>query len=580
MRVGLWPASVVFAVGTLAVARSHPAGSFAGLTTAGGAIEIGAAISLAGAGLLFWGSRPRNPVGPLLVAASAAWLLPEWSNPEVGFAPMFTLGLVGLVACGPLVVHVALAYPRGWVGQRAERVLVATAYVGGLGMLGLVPALVFDPRRGGCSECPANLVLVHADNSLYEQLSRWGIRFGIVWTSVAVLALVVRTARSSLPALRVNGPVALAAVAYLGLLQADLWHSVDRGFLSTDEADVRFWKLQGGALVVMGLALGWALVRARQTRTSVAEYVVELGRAPRLGGARDTLAAALRDPTLRLIYRRAHGREYVDLDGEAVAGGPNEGHAATPLIRDGREIAVIFHAERLLSDPGTIEGAIAAARLAVENEQLQAEVQAQMKEIRASRARIVATADAARKRLERDLHDGAQQRLVGLSLALRLLRNEAERSGADDAITAIDAAGKHLHEALAELREVAHGIYPAVLADEGLAAAFETLAERSPGRLRLERLPEDRFPATVEAAAYFAAAEMVRDLDDGQGSATIAVTRANGRLKVEVERSAEMEDGDERLLEIADRVGAIDGRVEVTAGSNGNLRMQAEIPCA
>src|SRR5204862_3044511 len=119
----------------------------------------------------------------------------------------------------------------------------------------------------------------------------------------------------------------------------------------------------------------------------------------------------------------------------------------------------------------------------------------------------------------------AQQRLVGLSLALRLLHNEAERSGAQAAIPMLDEADAQLRLALAELREVAHGIYPAVLGDEGLAAALETLAERLPARLRLGALPEERFPAPVEAAAYFTAAEIVRDLGD-DAPASIDVGRA------------------------------------------------------
>jgi signal transduction histidine kinase len=578
-RRALWPVAVGFAVATLATARAHSDGSFAGVAFPGAAIELGAAIALAAAGLLLWSFRPRNLVGPLLVAASVAWLLPEWSNPQAGTGLLFTLGLAGFLACLPIVSHIGLAYPRGHARHRYEQAVIALAYAGAIVLVGLVPTVTFDPRAGGCTQCPTNLLLIHGNASLNEHVSRFGIRFMVVWSVVAALTLVVRAARSSVAALKAAAPVFVAAVAYIGLATADLWHSLGRGFLSNDSVDVRLWKAQGLALILLAVAVIYGLIRARRTRISVAQLVIELGRAPRAGGARETLAATLRDPGLDLAYRRGAGLGYVDVDGNPLSPTPGPGRAATPLVRDGREIAVILHADHLLSDPGVIEDASTAARLAVENEQLQAEVSAQMSEIRASCARIVEAADAERKRLERDLHDGAQQRLVGLSLGLRLLRNEAERDGRSDAIPALEHGDGQLRQALAELREVAHGIYPAVLADEGLAAALETLAERLPPSLRLGNLLEERFSAPVETAAYFAAAEIVRDLGDDT-PASIDIGRADGRLVVAVERRGPLDDADDRLVEIGDRIRALDGEVYADAESNGAVRIEARIPCA
>jgi signal transduction histidine kinase len=578
-RLALWPLTVGFAVATLASARAHSVGSFAGSAVPGAAIELGAAIALAAAGLLSWSARPRNLVGPLLVAASVAWLLPEWSNPQTATALLFTLGLAGFLACAPIVIHIGLAYPRGHVQRRYEQAVVAVAYGGAIVLVGAVPTIVFDPRAGGCIQCPSNLLLMHGDASLNEHMSRFGIRFMVVWSIVAALTLVVRGARSSFAALKAAAPVLVAAGGYLGFSTADLWHSVSRGFISNDSVDVRLWKAQGLALILLAAAVIYGLVRARRIRTSVAQLVVELGRAPRVGGARETLAATLGDPSLELAYRRAPGPGYVDVDGNPLSPTVGPGRAATPLVGEGREIAVMLHANHLLSDPGVIEDATTAARLAVENEQLHAEVNAQISAIRASCARIVETADAERKRLERDLHDGAQQRLVTLSLGLRLLRNEAERGGASDAISALEHVDAQLRQALAELREVAHGIYPAVLADEGLAAALETLAERLPPSLRLGTLPEERFPAPVEAAAYFAAAEIVRDLGDDT-PANIDIGRADGRLIVAVERAGPLDDADERLAEIGDRIRALDGEIDADAGSHGDVRIKARIPCA
>ncbi|HEX6712967.1 MAG TPA: histidine kinase [Thermoleophilaceae bacterium] len=579
-RLALWPVTAAAAAATLAMARAHPDGSFAGRSVVGAAAELAPVLTLGAAGLLFWGSRPRNPIGPLLVAAALAWLLPEWTNAEAGSALLFTLGLIGSFACVALVVHVALAYPGGHLRSVFDKGAVALAYSGAFVVIGLVPALVFDPRGEGCTVCPRNLALVHGDAALNEDLGRLGIRVAIGWTLIAVLAIALRALRGSRPALRSNGPVLAAAAACIGLANAQAWHSAGRAFIVNDAADVRLWRWQAAALAVLGASVAWRLFRARRMRRSVAQLVIELGHAPRAGGARDTLAVALGDPDLQLAYRRANGDGYVDVDGRPVPSAIAAGRAATPLLRDGREIAIVIHSDELLSDPGQIEDATTAARLAVENEQLQAEVRAQTNEIRASRARIVETADAERKRLERDLHDGAQQRLVALTLGLRLLRGEAERSGDAQAIDLLDEADRELRLALAELREVAHGIYPAVLGEDGVAAALETLAERLPATVRVGRAPDERFAAPVEAAAYFAAAEIVRDLGEHDGSAQIDVVRSDEELVVEVERIGAIEDADERLVEIADRVGALDGEIDVEAGPNGRIRMRARIPCA
>ena len=151
-----------------------------------------------------------------------------------------------------------------------------------------------------------------------------------------------------------------------------------------------------------------------------------------------------------------------------------------------------------------IEEVASAARLALENERLQAEARAQLEDLRSSRARIIEAGDAERRRLERDLHDGAQQRLVGLSLALRLVRREL---GADRQLVArLDEAEAELAPAVAELRELAHGIHPAVLSDEGLAAAVEALAEDAPASHRRDCRRSGSL-APVETAAYLVVAE-------------------------------------------------------------------------
>ena len=201
------------------------------------------------------------------------------------------------------------------------------------------------------------------------------------------------------------------------------------------------------------------------------------------------------------------------------------------------------------------------------HERLQAEVRGRLEELRASRARIVRAGDAERRRLERDLHDGAQQRLVGAALSLRLLCSQ------HPAAPSLEEAAEELRVAISELRELAHGIFPAVLADEGLAAAIEALAEDGRIPIRVGPLPERRFDAPVESAAYTVVAEAVRS-----GTSRLAVRgeHEGGTLTLEVE--TESDEGLD-VLGLRDRVGALDGRIEV-AREDGRVRIHAELPCA
>jgi signal transduction histidine kinase len=227
----------------------------------------------------------------------------------------------------------------------------------------------------------------------------------------------------------------------------------------------------------------------------------------------------------------------------------------------------------LLDDPALVEEVAAAARLALENERLQAETRAQLEDLRASRSRIVGTGDAERRRLERDLHDGAQQRLVGLLLGLRLARSRIGSSPDPALLARIDEAEAELLAALGELRELAHGIFPAALTDEGLAAAVEALAEEAQISLAITTLPEERLDPSVEAAAYFVVSEAIRQ--SAARELVVSAERLNGRLIVEVKADAEPEP----IVELEDRVGALDGTFEVVRGLNGQVTLRAEIPC-
>jgi signal transduction histidine kinase len=295
--------------------------------------------------------------------------------------------------------------------------------------------------------------------------------------------------------------------------------------------------------------------------------VVELTRTtPPPGGLRDVLAGIAGDPALVLAYPVDDPERLVDGDGRPVELSPDL--ETTSLVQDGRAVAVLAHRPGLLDDEQLVEEVAAASRLALENERLQAEVRARLEELRASRARIVDAGDAERKRLERDLHDGAQQRLVGLSLSLRVLRGRVA-----DADGRLEQAENELRQAATELRELAHGIFPAVLADEGLAAALEALAEESRVPIRVDGVPETRYAASVETAAYTVVAEAARISTQ---PLAVGASASNGALVIEVQTHGDGLD----LTALEDRIGALDGRLAVVRGTDGAITIRAELPCA
>jgi signal transduction histidine kinase len=256
------------------------------------------------------------------------------------------------------------------------------------------------------------------------------------------------------------------------------------------------------------------------------------------------------------------------------------------LEHDGQPLAALVYDPSLLEEPELVSSVSAAARLALENARLQAETRAQLAEVKESRKRIVAAADEERKRIERDLHDGAQQRLSALQMQLRTAQLRLAASGAaDPAVGALlESAVAEARSANEELRELVRGVYPPILTEDGLAAAVESLALRNPIPVELD-LVERRFPTQVEATAYFVTCESLNNVlkHANASSAVIRITETRGLLHVEV-----VDDGDggahptagSGLTGLSDRVEALGGRLRVESEPRLGTRVVAEIPCA
>jgi hypothetical protein len=304
------------------------------------------------------------------------------------------------------------------------------------------------------------------------------------------------------------------------------------------------------------------------TRHKLAKLVVQTSEFPIAGGVSRVLGTALHDPTIRLLYPRDS-----EVDGYLIdAGGePAQPHAElTQLIRGADTVAYLDHAAPLAGNEGTVIAQV--ARLSLDHERLHAVRAAQLRELRESRVRIVAAADHERRRLERDLHDGGQQRLVSLALGLQLAELTAGPAGSK-AKNLLAAARAEVAEAVADLRAIARGLYPRELADEGLESALETFAENDPTPVELDSDIPERLPHAVESAAYFTVVHFLgtTDFDPLPGRA-IRAWLERACLHVQVSGSSRTAD----LTPVADRIGALGGSVERLG--IGSIRIG--LPCA
>ena len=518
-----------------------------------------------------WPGRER--MGMLIIAWELAEIVTdlgvEWPTSRLA-TTLFMLA-TGLVPA--TYAWMVLAYPSGHLRHRLERWLISVAFGLGLAWMG-VPLLFADP--GGCASCSPRVPSLLYTGRMFD----YTIAGQVFWSSFIVLGLVfvwllLGRLRDAPPGARVTLlPLAFAVFftvaqfVALRVVWLGGWHSP----LATLE-----WIDRMNALVLpAAILVGMASIRRR--RGPLGDLVVELG-AARPGEVRAALERTLGDPTLELGLWLPDRRQFVDERGEPVEVRASVPGRAVTLIGPQEEpLAALVHDERLLGQRPLLEAAGSAAHLALENTRLQAELRVQLAELRASRRRIVSAGDAERRRLERDLHDGAQQRLLALGLALQLLRDHQ----GDPQL--LEQAEAELQEALRELRDLARGIHPSILSEQGLAAAVRGLGSRTQIPITT-RVADERYPQAVESAAYFVVAEALANVAKHAQArrADISITRQNGRLVIDVTDDGcggARSQASGGLQGLADRIGALDGQLTITSEPGAGTTIHAEIPCA
>jgi signal transduction histidine kinase len=486
--------------------------------------------------------RPDSRTGSLMVAVGFTWFLGNFASVDIPAIAWLSTHALYLHR-GPLI-HCVLSFPSGRLSSRLDRAAVAVGYV-------------------------AATITPIARNEVATVI------LGALVMAVAVRGYVAAIG----PARRTRRLVVRAAVAVGIALSGGALARLSFPSGAANEAALLAYEVVLCAVAV-GLLIG--LLRASSERAAVTDLVVELAESPS-GTLRDALAVALGDPTLQVGYWLPESGRYVDAGGRRLEfPQPGTGRAVTPIELDGRPIGILVHDPAVLDDPGLLESIASAARLAASNARLQAEVRAQVAEVMASRLRLVKVGDQERRRLERRLREGAEQRLDMLAGSLVKARALAEESADGQTRERLEQAERQLRRTMQELHELAQGLHPRTLEESGLAGALAELARQSPVPIAVH-LSAGELPRDVEAGAYYVCSEALANLAKHAraSSGVITVATRDGRLQVEV-----VDDGvggaDARkgtgLRGLADRVEALGGRVTVASSEGEGTRLTAEIP--
>jgi signal transduction histidine kinase len=519
------------------------------------------------AGLVAWRHRPDSRLGILMTAGGFAIAVSALQFAKLD--GLYTIGAAFDILPAVIFLHVYLAFPDGRLKSGFERLLVAAAYASAIGLQ------LAKGSLGGLG--PQNLLEIsshpHAAR-LIEQVQLVSVSAMCI-VGIGVLAL--RRHRAGRPRRRtVRLLIDSFAIALVMIAVLFLFGAFEAPWFRT---------IQRATFVLLGIspiAFLVGLLDERLARSAVGELMIALRTDSSPAALRSALARALRDPTVTLAYWLPEFGAYVDPDGRPLDV-PASGRGSTRIERNGTHIATLIHDPALHDEPELLEAVGAAASIALENGRLHAELAARLEEVRGSRARVLEAGQKERQRLERDLHDGAQQRLVALSLQLKLL----EREIGDDAgaRTKLDEAQHEVETSLAELRDLAHGLHPAVLTGHGLAVALQQVGARAPVPVRLTIEVEERLPEQVEVAAYYVVTETLTNVAKHAHatSVTVDVARTTAGICVEVADDgvggADTERGS-GLRGLADRVEALGGRLRIWTPQGGGTRVRAEIPCA
>ena len=541
-------------------------------------LAVGVGWTFVSGGLVAWRLRPDNAIGPVMILGGYLQLGAGLFSSQDQL--LFTIGHLLQPAVVAWATFSLLAFPSGRLATSLDRWLFAMAVLG-VGPLQLAwLVLGGHPRHGeSCVGCP-EVVLEVATAKGVVTVIEWTQEILGAVVAVGAITVLLRRWHAASPRLR----YAIAPVLWVGAvaLISILLYVVSLS-LGTAVVDNAMWVIVNLAVASVALAFLVGVARTRLARSAVADLVVEMQGSAR-AALGDSLARALHDPSLTVAYWLADAGRYVDARGRPVVLPHEDGERAVTMIEQGgHRVAALIHDPALREDGDLIESVCAAAGLEIENERLQAELRAQLDEVAASRKRIVEAAMAERRRIERALHDGTQQRLVSVAMSLGLAESKVGAEP-DAAIGFVREAKNRLSGALEELRDLGQGIHPGILTERGLPAALDELVQRIDIPVELDVFRGERLPERVEQAAYYVISEALTNTVKyaHAGHARVEVRRFDGvaltRVSDDGMGGADSTRGS-GLRGLRDRVEALGGRLRIVSPPAGGTVVEAEIPC-
>ncbi len=569
-RPGTWLASAaVLGLGVTAVVQAgrHPAESMGGGNPATLTFELTAGLGVWAAGLFLARWRSALLPGVMLAATGPALFLAMLPLPGDGGALLFTLALAGGTLTPAVAGTAALLHLRA-VPRFPDMIVALAAFATSWLWIGIARAVAFDPQATGCFRCPQNLLHVGASASMADAVARDGFYAATICCSLLALLSLLRWAR--LPALlrEMAAPVVLGGAGAAALGAVAFAHEATFGFRIVDTTTRSLWLSMCGLVGVAATGVAVAAFRDRLQSQRIAGLVLKT--LPSSDALRATLADSLGDPDLALVFPRDDGT-LVDAQGRPV-GPPLPDVAIVDVTQGNSVVAQVRHRMDLVKAPGRLSEVARGAGLALQHASLRAQLRAELADLTASRTRVVEIGDAERRRLERNLHDGAQQRLIALSVSLQAAAPNRRVRGHSHG---------EIQRALDSLRVLARGIHPVSLTDAGLDAAIRELAEESRVPLRLETLPQQRSPMSAEAAVYRLVLDGVRCVERlGDGRAVVvSIDRAPDSLHAHLifpgVGTAEIS---EALQHVADRYTALEGSLTIRRERDGVI-VDGQLPC-
>src|SRR3954449_4590888 len=565
LLVMLWPLGIAAQFAALALLFRGDAD-----VTAVAVVNRSVGGSFIACGLIAWQRRPDSRTGPLMTLTGFLFFA-EALLSEVDSHVAYTLGQWSANWWTPPFVALVLGFPTGRLSSRVDRALVW-----GFVVIDVVIQLVwlcFLPFPPGIE----NAFLISSDAGVANAIDRFESACSATLGLAVAIVAISRWLRAAPPLRRLLLPT-LAGGLTAVIIVVQIYYALLTGSFIRSSQEVT-----AVLLVSVPLAFLVAILHQQLARAGMADLVVALHRAPESQRLGEALGKALGDPSLDLVYWLPRFDAYVDAEGHRVAlPEAGSGRATTFVDDDGQHIAALVHDPALAHQPDLLEVVCAAANVALERQRLQAELAARVVELQASQERIVTAGDVERRRLERNLHDGAQQRLVAIALQLSLLKGRIQ---SDPAIAEelAETAGDELALSLAELRELARGIHPAVL-EHGLAAALDSLAARASVPTKVLFQTSERLPEPVELAAYFVASEALANVAKYAHATTVSmrVWRTNGIASIEIADDGvggADDTGGSGLRGLADRVEALEGHLRVSSPAGAGTVVTAELPC-